>query len=166
MLTIDTGFVRLDSIQHEDLETRGLQKDTNREKRGRETQNYEEDWTRISVILFAFASNMISMYGNSNILQLPITALLEFMVSRTWEACIAEFGTPKVALAGIQVQTGWKWKAEKYLELAESRLRQKVLLGLTVWALATSQRVDKARGRVATSNLEGCTGKSGEIRSQ
>lgn len=36
----------------------------------------------------------------------------------------------KVASAGIEVRTGRKWKAVKTVEVAESRLRQKTLLGV------------------------------------
>lgn len=55
--------------------------------------------------------------------------------------------------AGIQVRTGWKWKAEKALEVAESRLRQKALLGLMVWALATSQQRGLTRLEAKSGNI-------------
>lgn len=40
-----------------------------------------------------------------------------------------ELKDPNGASAGIQVCTGWDWSAETALEVAESRLRQRVLVG-------------------------------------
>lgn len=36
---------------------------------------------------------------------------------------------PKVAAAGIEVNTGRKWNAARELQVAEARLRQKALVG-------------------------------------
>ena len=95
-----------------------------------------------------------ALYGTSNILQLPISGLAEeFMVSRTREALqYRESRDPKVAAAGIQVRTGRKWRADKALEVAESRLRQKALVGLIATGRAgigylPATRVDKAKGK-------------------
>lgn len=72
-----------------------------------------------------------ALSGTSNILQLPVSGLVEeFMVTRTREALqYRDSRDPKVASAGIQVKTGRKWSAGKALEVAESRLRQKALVG-------------------------------------
>ncbi|XP_035990671.1 uncharacterized protein LOC118562404 [Fundulus heteroclitus] len=72
-----------------------------------------------------------ALYGTSNILQLPLSGLTEeFMVARTREALqYRDSKDGKVSAAGIEVRTGRKWKAREALELAESRLRQKALVG-------------------------------------
>ncbi|XDV13785.1 hypothetical protein PO909_002121 [Leuciscus waleckii] len=82
------------------------------------------------------------------------------MVSRTREAWqYRESRDPKVAAAGIQVRTGRKWSAGKSLEVAESRLRQKALVG----PIATGRagfgyfpvtRVDNAQGKERRGSLE------------
>ncbi len=68
-----------------------------------------------------------ALYGTSNILQLPFSGLTEeFKVVRTREALqYWDSRDCKVSSAGIEVRTGRKWKAEKAVEMAESRLRQK-----------------------------------------
>lgn len=54
------------------------------------------------------------------------------MVSITWEALqYREAKDPKVASAGLQVHTGRKWSSETALDMAELRLRQRVLVGYT-----------------------------------
>lgn len=95
-----------------------------------------------------------ALYGSSNILQLPFSGLTEeFMVTRTREALqYRESRDGKVASAGIQVKTGRKWRADEALEVAESRLRQKVLVGSIASGRAgigyfPSTRVDKAQGK-------------------
>lgn len=95
-----------------------------------------------------------ALYGTSNILQLPFSGLTEeFMVSRTREALqYRESRDPKVASAGIQVQTGRKWNAGMALDVAESRLRQKALVGSVASGRAgigffPSTRVDNAQGK-------------------
>ncbi len=72
-----------------------------------------------------------ALYGTSNILQLPLSGLTEeFKVVRTREALqYRDSRDCKVSSAGIEVRTGRKWKAEKAVEMAESRLRQKALVG-------------------------------------
>ncbi len=72
-----------------------------------------------------------ALYGTSNILQLPFSGLTEeFKVVRTREALqYRDSRDCKVSSAGIEVRTGRKWKAEKAVEMAESRLRQKALVG-------------------------------------
>ncbi|XP_063058826.1 uncharacterized protein LOC134452393 [Engraulis encrasicolus] len=95
-----------------------------------------------------------ALYGSSNTLQLPFSGLTEeFMVTRTREALqYRESRDVKVASAGIQVRTGRKWRADKALEVAESRLRQKVLVGSIASGRAgigyfPSTRVDKVQGK-------------------
>ncbi len=69
-----------------------------------------------------------ALYGTSNILQLPFSGLTEeFKVVRTREAL--QYRDCKVSSAGIEVRTGRKWKAEKAVEMAESHLIQKALVG-------------------------------------
>ncbi len=72
-----------------------------------------------------------ALYGTSNILQLPFSGLTEeFKVVRTREALqYRDSRDCKVSSAGIEVRSGRKWKAEKAVEMAESRLRQKTLVG-------------------------------------
>ncbi len=115
----------------------------------RKISSYLRRWLRLPCSLSSSA-----LCGTSNILQLPISGLAEvFIVSRTREALqYRESRDPKVASAGIQVRTGRKWKADKALEVAESRLRQKALLGLIATGRAgigyhPATRVDKARGK-------------------
>ncbi|XP_041920594.1 uncharacterized protein LOC121684601 [Alosa sapidissima] len=95
-----------------------------------------------------------ALYGSSNTLKLPFSGLTEeFMVTRTREALqYRESRDEKVASAGIQVRTGRKWRAVEALEVAESRLRQKVLVGSIASGRAgigyfPSTRVDKAQGK-------------------
>nr|XP_061841396.1 uncharacterized protein LOC133622576 [Nerophis lumbriciformis] len=98
--------------------------------------------------------NSAALYGTSNILQLPFSGLTEeFKVARTREALqYRDSRDCKVSSAGIEVRTGRKWKAEKAVEVAESRLRQKALVG----AIATGRaglgyfpktQVSQARGK-------------------
>ncbi|XP_062272394.1 LOW QUALITY PROTEIN: uncharacterized protein LOC133978067 [Scomber scombrus] len=70
-------------------------------------------------------------YGTSNTLQLPFSGLTEeFKVARTREALqYRDSRDCKVSTAGIEVRTGRKWRADKAVEVAESRLRQKALVG-------------------------------------
>lgn len=75
------------------------------------------------------------------------------MVSRTREALQhRESRDPKETSADIQVQTGRKWRADKALEVAESQLRQKVLVGSIVAGCMgigyfPANRVAKAKGK-------------------
>eukprot|EP00066_Takifugu_rubripes_P027132 XP_011616398.1 PREDICTED: uncharacterized protein LOC105418502 [Takifugu rubripes] len=75
--------------------------------------------------------NSAALYGTSNTLQLPFSGLTEeFKVARTREALqYRDSRDCKVSSAGIEVKTGRKWKVEKAVEVAESRLRQKALVG-------------------------------------
>lgn len=72
------------------------------------------------------------MYGASNSLHVPFSGLTEeFKVAHTREAVqYRDSKDCKVASAGIEVRTGRKWKAEKAVEVAESCLRQKTLVGV------------------------------------
>ncbi|KAK1788714.1 hypothetical protein P4O66_002535 [Electrophorus voltai] len=71
------------------------------------------------------------LYGTSNILQLPFSGLTEeFKVAHTREVLQHRDSRDcKVSPAGIEVRTGRKWQAEKEVEVAESRVRQKALVG-------------------------------------
>lgn len=73
-----------------------------------------------------------ALYGASNSLQLPFSGLTEeFKVAHTREALqYRDSKDCKVASAGIEVRTGRKWKAKKAVEVAESHLRQKTLVGV------------------------------------
>ncbi|TWW66935.1 hypothetical protein D4764_20G0009670 [Takifugu flavidus] len=75
--------------------------------------------------------NSAALYGTRNTLQLPFSGLTEeFKVARTREALqYKDSRDCKVSSAGIEVKTGRKWKAEKAVDVAESRLRQKALVG-------------------------------------
>ncbi|KAI4876470.1 hypothetical protein NFI96_017397 [Prochilodus magdalenae] len=79
-----------------------------------------------------------ALYGKSNKLQLPFSSLEEeFRVSRTREAlAYRDSSDRRVAAAGIAVRTGRKFKVQEGLELAESRLRHRALLGTVAVGLA------------------------------
>lgn len=69
-----------------------------------------------------------TLYGTSNTLQLPFSGLTEkFKVAHTRE--VLQYRDQKVSAAGIEVRTGRKWRAEREVEVAESCLRQKELVG-------------------------------------
>ncbi|KAK1806565.1 hypothetical protein P4O66_005073, partial [Electrophorus voltai] len=86
-----------------------------------------------------------ALYGTSNILQFKVAHTREVLQHRDSRDC-------KVSSAGIEVRTGRKWQAEKQVEVAESHVRQKVLVG----SLATGRaglgyfpktQVSKAQGK-------------------
>lgn len=63
----------------------------------------------------------------SNTLQLPFSGLTEeFKVAHTREAL--QYRDCKVSSDDIEVRTGRKWRVDKAVEVAESRLRQKALV--------------------------------------
>nr|XP_014269084.2 uncharacterized protein LOC106676625 [Maylandia zebra] len=88
-----------------------------------------------------------ALYGTSNSVQLPFSGLTEeFKVARTREALqYRDSKDCKVASAGIEVRTGRKWKAEKAVEVAESRLRQKTLMGVLATGGAGLGYIPKAQ---------------------
>ncbi|XP_077380867.1 uncharacterized protein LOC144020874 [Festucalex cinctus] len=95
-----------------------------------------------------------ALYGTSNTLQLPLSGLTEeFKVARTREALqYRDSRDNKVSSAGIEVRTGRKWRAEKAVEVAESRLRQKALVGVLATGRAglgyfPKTQVSQARGK-------------------
>ncbi|XP_041848076.1 uncharacterized protein LOC121644290 [Melanotaenia boesemani] len=73
----------------------------------------------------------IALYGHTNKLKLPISSLIgEFMVTQSIELLqYRESSDPKGAQAGIDLRKGCKWRASKAVGVAESRLRQRVLVG-------------------------------------
>lgn len=89
--------------------------------------------------------NSAALYGTGNILQLPFSGLMEeFMVARTREALqYRDSRDQKVSSAGIEERTGRKWRAEKAVEVAESRPRQKALVGV----MATGRGLSSCGGR-------------------
>ncbi|XP_038154112.1 uncharacterized protein LOC119791846 [Cyprinodon tularosa] len=97
----------------------------------------------------------IALYGKNNMLKLPFSSLNEeFKVSRTREVLqYRESCDPKVSQAGIEVRTGRKWRAAEAVEVAESRLRHRTLVGTV------------ARGRAGLgSSTTPCCGKAKEKR--
>lgn len=66
----------------------------------------------------------IALYGHNNKQKFPFSSLSEkFMVSRSRELLqYRESSDPRVALAGIEVGTGRKWRAGEAVGIAESRL--------------------------------------------
>lgn len=72
-----------------------------------------------------------ALCGSSNIVQLSFSGLKgEIMVSWTREALMhRDSRNPKVAGTGIKFRMGRKWRAVEALEVAESRLRQRELVG-------------------------------------
>lgn len=73
----------------------------------------------------------IALYGHNNKLKLHFSSLSkEFMVSRSRELLqYWESSDPRVALAGIEVRTGRKWRAAEAVEITVSRLQQRVIVG-------------------------------------
>lgn len=73
----------------------------------------------------------IALYGRKNKLKLPFSSLKEeFMVTRSREVLLyRDSSDSKVSLAGIEVKTGRKWKAQEAVDQAESRLRHSELVG-------------------------------------
>lgn len=63
---------------------------------------------------------------------LPFSGLTkDFKVARTLDALQhRDSRNQKVSSAGIEVRTGRKWRVETAVEVAESRLRQKELVGI------------------------------------
>lgn len=95
-----------------------------------------------------------ALYGNTTKLQLPFSSLdEEFRVSRTREAMMyRDSKDSRVAAAGIKVRTGRKWKAQEGLEVAESRLRHRALVGTVAMGRAGLGAIPqpcyrKARGK-------------------
>ncbi|XP_061896860.1 uncharacterized protein LOC133645950 [Entelurus aequoreus] len=95
-----------------------------------------------------------ALYGKTNKLQLPFSSLdEEFRVSRTREALLYRDSKDfKVASAGIVVRTGRKWRAQESLEVAESRLRHRALVGMVATGRAglgafPQPHYEKARGK-------------------
>ncbi|KAL4001244.1 hypothetical protein ACER0C_006543 [Sarotherodon galilaeus] len=86
----------------------------------------------------------IALYGYNNKLKLPFSSLSEeFMVSQSRELLqYREFSDPRVALAGIEVRTGRKWRAAEAVDIAVSRLQQRVLVGTVAQG-----RGSRARGK-------------------
>ncbi|KAL3991499.1 leucine-rich repeat-containing protein 16 [Sarotherodon galilaeus] len=74
----------------------------------------------------------IALYGHNNKLKLPFSSLSEeFMVSQSRELLqYRESSDPRVALAGIEVRTGRKWRAAEAVDIAVSRLKQRVIVGI------------------------------------
>lgn len=95
----------------------------------RKISSYLRRWMGFSRSLCSAA-----MYGKTNKLQLPFRSLdEEFRVSRTREALLyRDSKDSKVATAGNVVRTGRKWRAQESLEVAESRLRHRALVGMVV----------------------------------
>jgi len=95
----------------------------------------------------------IALYGHNNKLKLPMSSLSEeFMVTRSREVLqYRESRDPKVAQAGIEVRTGRKWRAAVTVDDAESRLRQRLLVGSVAHGKAglgsRTPRYDKAEGK-------------------
>lgn len=96
----------------------------------------------------------IALHGNSNSLHLPFTSLVEeYKVAKERSTIQYNFSDDsKVALAGIEVYTGRKWKARNKLNMAEERLRAKTILGTVAKGRASlgyfpSIRYDKVAGK-------------------
>ncbi|KAL1249583.1 hypothetical protein QQF64_020588 [Cirrhinus molitorella] len=94
-----------------------------------------------------------ALYGKSNKLQLPFSSLdEEFRVSRTREALLYR-DSKDSKVAGIDVRTGRKWRAQECLEVAESRLRHRALVGTVAtgragFGMFPQPRYEKAHGKV------------------
>ena len=72
-----------------------------------------------------------ALYGNSKALHLPCSSLVkELKITKARELLqYKESEDPKVAAAGIQIRSGWKWSARRELQVAVERLRHKDILG-------------------------------------
>ena len=92
------------------------------------------------------------LYGNTTALHLPFRSLIEeFKVTKIRTAL--RYKLPKdekVTGAGIEVCSDRKWKASRKLQVAEERLREKVILGTVAKKRAgqvfffSTNRVDKS----------------------
>lgn len=73
----------------------------------------------------------ITLYGKNNMPKLPISSLNEeFKVSRNREVLqYRESSDLKVSLAGIEVRTGRRWRAAEAVDVAESHLQHRALVG-------------------------------------
>ncbi|XP_058485986.1 uncharacterized protein LOC131459868 [Solea solea] len=107
---------------------------------------YLQRWLGLSRSL-----SSIALYGQSNILRIPISSLNEeFMVSRTREVLqYRESSDHKVSQAGIEVQTGREWRA---VDMAQSWLQYRALLGAvtlgrTGLGSSMTPRYDKVKGK-------------------
>ncbi|KAK0148843.1 hypothetical protein N1851_010754 [Merluccius polli] len=96
----------------------------------------------------------IALYGQNNKLKLPISSLNEeFKVGRAREVLqYRESQDPKVSQAGIEVRTGRRWRAAEAVDVAESRLRHRALVGTVTNGRAglgssTTPRYNKAQGK-------------------
>lgn len=74
---------------------------------------------------------LVGLWGTDRVRPMCFSILLTmFFLIWTWEAMRKrELKDTKGALAGIQVCTGRDWSAKTALEVAESRLRQRALVG-------------------------------------
>lgn len=77
----------------------------------------------------------------------------EFKVTRAREVLLyRDSSDPKVATAGIEMRTGWKWKAEEAVRQAESRVHHKRLVGVVTRGRAglgsfSAPHIDTIKGK-------------------
>ena len=95
------------------------------EKLERRISSYLRRWLNVPRML-----SSIALYGKGNMLQLPLTSLVEeFKVTKVRQATtLRNNRDEKVRTAGISVNTGRKWHAAEALNEAEGRLRQSDLV--------------------------------------
>ncbi|CAC5377997.1 unnamed protein product [Mytilus coruscus] len=88
----------------------------------------------------------VGLYSRTAKLQLPLTSIVEeFKLSKTrLVMTLKESRDDKVRTAAVQVRTGRKWSASKAVSEAESRLRQKYIVG-TVAVGRQSLVIEKQR---------------------
>lgn len=92
----------------------------------RKASGYLRRWLGLPLSLSSKA-----LYGNKNKLQLPFSSLSEeFMVTCAREVLLyRDSSDTKFSLAGIEVRTGRKWRAQEAVDQAEVRLHHRMLVG-------------------------------------
>nr|XP_055068382.1 uncharacterized protein LOC129450032 [Misgurnus anguillicaudatus] len=96
----------------------------------------------------------IALYGQNNKLKLPISSLYEeFKAGRAREVLkYRESQDPKVSQAGIEVRIGRRWRAAGAVDVAESQLQHRALVGVVAYGRAglgssTTSCYNKAQGK-------------------
>ena len=120
------------------------------EKLERRISSYLRRWLNVPRML-----SSIALYGKGNMLQLPLTSLVEeFKVTKVRQATtLRNNRDEKVRTAGISVNTGRKWQAAEALNEAEGRLRQSDLVGTVTHGRLGLGCITRARWKNASDDL-------------
>ena len=96
----------------------------------------------------------IALYSRGNMLQLPMTSVLEeFKVTKVRQAImLRDNRDEKVRSAGIDLNTGRKWLAQNALEEAEARLRHSDIVGTVTHGRLGLGIITRSQWRTATDS--------------